>query len=215
MNFDGGETKILNPQKKISEETTLDVITQYRDILRQAMSGDIPSADNTKLTENQRKINQANALSKIIGFQMEMIIYARPVLKTNCYNFWKKRYPPEKREEFPFEKYESDYSKLMSINDFLKMCLQEIEKAKRSPKKDDDFIKEILNRSGESEFLLTDNFWEMIDDLADSFEQIYEKMIKHKIVSAGVEENEEYTQKELEKTFINDLAEIEEVEGGD
>jgi len=43
----------------------------------------------------------------------------------------------------------------------------------------------------------------MLEDLESSYEQIYLIMLTNKIVSAGIEEDEELSYKEKEEEFIN------------
>ena len=45
---------------------------------------------------------------------------------------------------------------------------------------------------------LTNNFFEMLDELENSYEKIYLLMLTNKIVSAGIEEDEELSYKDIE-----------------
>ena len=54
---------------------------------------------------------------------------------------------------------------------------------------------------------LTKNFYEMLEDLEASYEQIYLLMLTNKIVSAGIEDDEEMTYKEKEEEAIRRVVE--------
>jgi hypothetical protein len=209
LNFEQGEAKLINPQREIAKEVTLDVIIRHRDAMKQARTGERVNEDFTKLTHEQVRINQVRALSLIIAAQREMITISRPIIFNNCEKQWKKRYSDEnKRKEHPFKDYKCDYQDLMdNWLRFLKMCMQAIEVADRTKKIEDDFCKKVVNILGEEELILTDNFWSMIEDLEESYEQIYLKMLRHKIVSSGVEEDDDMTYKEREQEAIKRISE--------
>ncbi len=209
LNFEQGEAKLINPQREIAKEVTLDVIIRHRDAMKQARTGERVNEDFTKLTHEQVRINQVRALSLIIAAQREMITISRPIIFNNCEKQWKKRYSDEnKRKEHPFKDYKCDYQDLMdNWLRFLKMCMQAIEVADRTKKIEDDFCKKVVNNLGEDELILTDNFWSMIEDLEESYEQIYLKMLRHKIVSSGVEEDDDMTYKEREQEAIKRISE--------
>jgi hypothetical protein len=209
LNFEQGEAKLMNPQREIAKEVTLEVITRHRDSMKQARTGERPNEDFSKLTHEQVRINQVRALSLIIASQREMITISRPIIFNNCEKEWKKRYNDEKkRKEHPFKDYKCDYSDLMNNwLEFLKMCMNSIEIADRTKKIEDDFCKKVINSLGEEEILLTSNFWDMLEDLEESYEQIYLKMLRHKIVSSGVEEDDDMTYKEREQEAIKRISE--------
>lgn len=204
MAYEQGEAKVINPQKEIAKEIVLDVVMRHRDAIKQARTGERPNIDIAQITDEQKKFNQVKALVLIISAQREMITISRPIIFNNCEKQWKKRYPEEeKRKLFPFEDYKCDYKEILTWLEFLKECMHTIEIADRTRNKDDDFIKEIINHLGEKEYILTNNFYEMLDDLEGSYEQIYLRMIRHKIVSSGVEEDDDMSYKEKEKEAIS------------
>jgi hypothetical protein len=88
--------------------------------------------------------------------------------------------------------------------EFLRHCEQAIIIADKTKSVDDDFIvTKVDNNSGEEKNELTRNFYDMLEDLESSYEQIYLLMLTNKIVSAGIEEDEELSYKEKEEEFIN------------
>jgi len=79
----------------------------------------------------------------------------------------------------------------------LKGCEDAILEAERTKCTKDDFM--VSQQRNEGEFnVLTENFYEMVDDLEQTYEQIYLLMLTNKIVSAGIEEDESDSYQELE-----------------
>ena len=101
---------------------------------------------------------------------------------------------------------ENEYKTLMDWLVFLKNCESAILEAKATKCFKDDFM--IVKQKTEGDvFELTNNFFDMLDDLEQSYEQIYLLMLTHKIVSAGIEEDEEMTYKEKETEAIRRVVE--------
>lgn len=202
----GGDLKVFNPDKEISKEVTLEIIIRHRDALKQARTGETINESMDKIPDDQRKINQVRALNLIISAQREMITISRPVIWFRSLSKWKKTYKDDvEKKENPFdesnkpvEEMEYDYFKLKYWLNFLKCCESAIRTAEQTKQIDDDFI---IVKDGleESRHELTNNFFEMLDDLENSYEQIYLLMLVNKIVSAGIEEDEEMTYKMQEQ----------------
>ncbi len=205
--YEPGDLKVFNPNKEISREIILEVLIRHRDALKQARTGEIVGIPMDKIEDNQRKINQVRGLNLIISAQREMITISRPIIFFKSMQKWKKDYKTEKKEEIPpFEKEDNDYNQLMYWLDFLKDCEDAIIKAERTKRLDDDFLWVKQTNDGDINELTT-NFYEMVDDLESSYEQIYLLMLTNKIVSAGIEEDEEMTYKEKEKEAIRRVVE--------
>lgn len=207
MVFEEGEIKVFNPSKEISREITLEILIRHRDALKQARVGQIPGIEIEQLGDNQRKINQVRALNLIISAQREMITISRPIIFFSSMKKWKKEYKTEpEQKDNPFEEYKSDYKKLKEWLDFLGHCQQEIIGAEKSQTLADDFL--IIRQSVDGEiYELTANFFDMLADLEESYEQIYLLMLTNKIVSAGIEEDEEMEYKEKEREAIRRVVE--------
>lgn len=205
--YEPGDLKVFNPNKEISREIILEVLIRHRDALKQARTGEIVGIPMDKIEDNQRKINQVRGLNLIISAQREMITISRPIIFFKSMQKWKKDYKTEKKEEIPpFEKEDNDYNQLMYWLNFLKDCEDAIIKAERTKRLDDDFLWVKQTNDGDINELTT-NFYEMVDDLESSYEQIYLLMLTNKIVSAGIEEDEEMTYKEKEKEAIRRIVE--------
>lgn len=208
MAYEVGDIKVFNPNKDISREIILEVVTRHRDSLKQARTGELVGVSVEQIKDNDRKMNQVRALSLIISAQREMINISRPVIYFRSMQNWKKKYKEEEEQKTnPFDKFECDYKNLIEWREFLKYCEESILEAEKSASLEDDFLIEKIGKDGETVLELTGNFREMLDELEDSFEQIYLLMLTNKIVSAGIEEDEEMTYKEKEQEAIRRVVE--------
>ena len=202
-----GEIRVFNPNKEISKEITLEILIRHRDALKQARTGQLVGIEVEKLKDNDRIMHKVRALSLIIAAQREMITISRPITFFRSTQKWKKKYKEEsEQEENPFDKEENDYNKLKKWLEFLGFCEQEIIKAEKTKRLDDDFVLRKMTNEGEV-LELTKNFYSMLEELEESYEQIYLLMLTNKIVSAGIEEDEEKTYKEKEQEAIRRVVE--------
>jgi hypothetical protein len=90
----------------------------------------------------------------------------------------------------------------MEYRKFLKMCEQEIIKADATPSLEDDFMREIINPDGEINYYVTDNFFEMISDLEETWPKIEYLLYKYAILSRGFVKDEDITEKTKEEELI-------------
>jgi len=203
--YEAGDIKVFNPNKEISKEITLEVLIRHRDALKQARTGELAGVTVEQIPDNDRKVNQARALNLIIAAQREMVTASRPIIFFGATQKWKKKNKSEEDiKNNPFEKDDNDYSRLMSWLDFLRNCEQAIIIADKTKSLDDDFlVTKIDGNTGDEKNELTQNFYDMLEDLESSYEQIYLLMLTNKIVSAGIEEDEELSYKEKEEEFIS------------
>lgn len=207
MGYEPGEIKVFNPNKEISKEITLEILIRHRNAFKQARIGEIPGVPIETIKDNDRKMNQARALNLIIAAQREMVTISRPIINFTSIQKWKKKYKTEaEQKENPFEKEQNDYNKLIEWLDFLRECENAILDAEKTKSIKDDFL--VIKNYQDGEFYeLTRNFYEMLDDLESSYEKIYLIMLTNKIVSAGIEEDEELTYKEKEQEAIRRVVE--------
>jgi len=209
MGYEPGELKVFNPNKEISKEITLEILIRHRDALKQARTGELPNISMEQIKDNDRKLNQARALNLIIAAQREMITISRPIIFYTSMQKWKKKYKEgDEQGAHPFDKEENDYNTLISWLNFLRSCEKEILYAEKTKTIDDDFLVTKVRGNSAEEFKeLTKNFYEMLEDLESSYEKIYLIMLTNKIVSAGIEEDEELTYKEKEQEAIKRIVE--------
>lgn len=201
---DVGGIGVFNPAKDIAKEVTLQILIRHRDSLQQAREGIIPSDINKdkELSDNEKKINKVRGLYKTIASQREMVNISRPIIRFNCHKEWKKKNDnAEEKDKVKFEDEDNDYNSLM----FLKTILEEAEldmvKAEQTQSSKDDYLIEKRNQNG-TVFVLTNKYYELLNGLEELYEKIYFMMIKHKIVSTGIEEDDLKTYKELEEEAI-------------
>ncbi len=201
-----GDIRVFNPSKEISKEITLEILIRHRDAMKQSRTGELVDAKDP-ISDIDRKFNQVRALNLIISAQREMITISRPLVYFRSLQKWKKEFrEDEKKEKNPFEKQDNDYSKLKHWLGLLKACSQDIILAERTKTLKDDFlIKKEL--PGGDKYELTSNFHNMLDELESSYEQIYLLMLTNKIVSAGIEDDEELTYKEKEAEAVRRVIE--------
>lgn len=196
------DIKVFNPNKEISKEITLEILIRHRDALKQARTGELINVEIEKIDHNQRKINQVRGLNLIISAQREMITVSRPIIFFRSTQTWKKKYKKEEdQKKNKFEDHENDYNKIMGWLEFLSHCAKAIIEAEKTKNLKDDFVVKKQNNEGEF-YELTENFYEMVEDLESSYEQIYLLMLINKIVSSGIEEDEEMNYKQKEEEAI-------------
>jgi len=207
--YEPGDIKVFNPNKEISKEITLEILIRHRDALKQARTGELVGVSVEKIKDNDRKLNQVRALNLIIASQREMITISRPIIFFASTQKWKKKYKTsEEIENNPFDKQDNDYNRLIKWGKFLRDCEQAIITADKTRSLEDDFMITRVDNSSAEEFNeLTKNFYEMLEDLESSYEQIYLLMLVNKIVSAGIEEDEELSYKEKEEEAIRRVVE--------
>jgi len=205
----GGEVKNFNPNKRIAEELVLEVLLKHRDAVFQSNFGIRPGEDPKLIKDKDRIINQCAALRDMIGSQKMIIdIVSKSTIEKNCQARWRKKYKTdEERNKNPFKEEKNDLTELMFWRDFVKECHSRLIKADETPTLDDDFMISRINHTGDEENHLTKNFYEMYDDLMESYSKIYGLMITNKIVSSGLEENEELSYKEQEDELIRRVVE--------
>lgn len=211
---ESGDIKLFNPNKEISKEITLEILIRHRDALKQARTGELFGVPMNEIKDNDRKVNQVRALNLIIAAQREMVTTSRPIIWFRSTKSWKKKYKEKnaegenEQEKNPFHDFDCDYKRLIEWLDILRKCENAILEAERTKSLKDDFmITKTDNSTGEENNVLTPNFYEMLEDLESTYEQIYLLMLTNKIVSAGIEEDEEATYKEKEEEMIRRIVE--------
>lgn len=197
------EVKNFNPNREISIELVLDILLKHRNAVYKSWYGKDIGADEP-LNSNDRIKNQVSALREIIGSQTMMIdLVGRPNIEKNCLARWYKKYKTkEEKKDHPFKEEINDMTKLIEWRDFLKYCLEQLRHADITPSLEDDFMITKINQDGDEENELTNNFFEMRDELAESYNGIYGLLIEHEIVTQKDMEDEELTYREQEELFL-------------
>lgn len=208
MGDNTGEIQVYNPDKQISEQVTLKNILTHDAAMRLSRTGipDLPS--DKPLSFNQRMDNRLKGLNEIISAQQSLITNNKAIVRNNCEVQWgKKHKQDDEKKKSPFDKDANDYNELIAILDFLDACEQKIIKAKRTKMPDDDFIVKSEDHEGNMVLELTKNFFSMIKELEESYEEIYSALLKNKIVSSGFTVDEELGDKEKEEEAMRRIRE--------
>lgn len=200
-----GEINIYNPAKEIARESTLQTIINHRDAMSQARDGIVIGKEDPGLA--QRQFNKIKGLKKMIAAQLDMITISRPSVLNDCMIKWdRKNKGNEEESEEQFEDEDNNYNTLIYLKELLNEANRDIISADISKTKDDDYLIEQQGHDG-VKFVLTNKYFEMINGLEDTFEKIYLIMLKHKIVSSGIDQDEVKTYKEQEEEAIRRIVE--------
>jgi len=202
MAFEGGEIKTYNASQEIARNRDLPLILFYEDMMLQARTGKPPGLNMDDITDNQRKLNQVRGLSRVISALKQLINMSRSQIKYRAFSKWEKKNTAlEDEEKIEFEDDVNDYNTLMEYRNLLDACELDILEAEKTPTVDDDFLIKKQTTEGER-FELTKNFYEMLTELEDVWEEINLLMLTNKIISSGIEADEEFTYQEQEQEVI-------------
>jgi len=207
-NNNSGELQVYNPDKQISEQVTLKRIVEHDIAMYLARTG-IPNMPSEKpLTFNERIELRFKGLNHIISSQQCLITNAKPIVRINCENKWKKiNKTDEEKKEKPFDKEDNDYNELVAILNFLDICEQKIIIARRTKKLSDDFVLEKEDHEGNIIKELSPNFFNMLKELEESYDILYGILSENKIVSSGFSIDQEADDKAMEEELLRRITE--------
>ncbi len=196
---------VFNPAKDIAKEVTLQVLIKNRDATSQAREGVVFGLPEG--SDNEKKRNKVKGLYKMISSQREMINISRPIIRFSCHRSWKKKNEKiEDQEKKPFKKEKNDYNELMFAKGILEQAELDMVLAEQTESQKDDYLIEKTTPQGQT-YSLTRKYYEMMNGLEDLYEKIYFLMVKYKIVSTGLEDDELKSYKELEDEAIRRVTE--------
>ncbi len=203
-----GEIHVYNPDKQISEQITLKNIVTHNVAMKLARTG-VPELPSEKpLTLNQRIKLRFKGLNEVISGQQCIVTSIRAIVKNNSEAQWrKKNKSDEDKLKDPFDDEDNDYNELIAILRFLDICEQNIIKARQTKMPEDDFIVPRRSHNGETVLELTKNFFDMMKELEESYEEIYSIMLRNKIVSSGFTVDEELEDKQKEEEAMRRIVE--------
>ena len=203
-----GEIHVYNPDKQISEQVTLKNIVTHDTAMRLARTG-VPELPSEKpLTPNQRMKLRFKGLNEIISAQQCMVTNIKAIVKNNSEAQWRKRNKSDENKlENTFDDEDNDYNELVAILLFLDICEQNIITARQTKMPEDDFIVKRQDNNGEWVLELTKNFFAMMKELEESYEEIYSIMLRNKIVSSGFTVDEELEDKQKEEEAMRRIIE--------
>lgn len=203
-----GEIQVYNPDKQISEQVTLKNIVAHDVAMKLARTG-VPELPSEKpLTPNQRIKLRFKGLNEIISSQQCIVTNIKPIVKNNSEAQWRRRYKAdEDKEKHEFGEEDNDYNELVAILTFLDICEQKIIEARKTKMPEDDFIVKRQRNNGDITLDLTQNFFRMMKELEESYEEVYSIMLRNKIVSSGFTIDEELEDKQKEEEAMRRIIE--------
>lgn len=205
---ESGEIQVYNPDKQISEQVTLKNIVTHDLAMKLARTG-VPELPSEKpLTFSQRTKSRFKGINEVISSQQCMVTNIKPIVKNNSEVQWrKKNKSDEEKLKNEFGDEDNDYNELVAILRFLDICEQKIIKARKTKMPEDDFIVKRQEHNGDIVLELTNNFFEMMKELEESYEVTYGIMLRNKIVSSGVSTDEEMEDKQKEEEAMRRIIE--------
>ena len=204
---EGGDIQKFNASKDIAQQRDVKLILAHMDAIRQARSGETPFKSLYEMKDNEKKMNMVRGLMLVIYAQQDLILMSGAQVRSLSLAKWKKETATEKeREENPFEKHENDYNKLRLLSELLDACKMDIIEADRTRDLKDDFLIKKNTVDGEV-FEVTDNYYSLLKELETAYVELEGIMYRNKVISAGMEIDEEKTTRELEQDFINSVVE--------
>jgi len=193
-----GNVNVYNPDKQISEQITLANIVKHNHAMSLAMDGIPRDTEEIPKSPNERVSNMFKGIQEMISTQSTIIFAAAGVVETNNRNEWTSRNKSKEEEDIvSFDDIDNNFNELNAIIIFLEKWEQEIIDAKRTKKLDDDFIWERQGHDGELILELSPNFFKMRKKLCESYRVIHGILLREKILSNGVANDEDV--KEVEK----------------
>lgn len=203
-----GEIHVYNPDKQISEQVTLKNIVTHDIAMRLARTG-VPELPSEKpLSQNQRMELRFKGLNEMISGQQCIATNIKAIVKNNSDAQWRKKNKSnEDKEKNKFDDENNDYNELVAILEFLDNCEQKIIKARKTKMPEDDFIVRAQDNNGAFTLELTNNFFKMMKELEESYEETYSIMLRNKIVSSGFTVDEELEDKQKEEEAMRRIVE--------
>jgi hypothetical protein len=208
MAENSGEVQVYNPDKQISEQVTLKNIVTHDSAMKLSRTGVPELPSETPITPNQRMKLRFKGLNEIISAQQCMVTNIKAIVKNNSEVQWKKRNKSkEEKIKNKFDDDDNDYNELVAILYFLDICEQKIITSRKTKMPEDDFITKRQDNIGEWVLELTKNFFEMMKELEESYEETYSIMLRNKIVSSGFTVDEELEDKQKEEEAMRRIIE--------
>jgi len=207
MAYEIGDIKDFNVSKEIRHNVDLPMFIQYRLAATQARTGSTPIKSHHDMSDNERRINQVKGLTEINSAMRQIIDGTASRVKRKSKKRWEKQNSSLDNDDDEWEKDETtDYFKLKELKSFLKFAHEQMRIADETTSLEDDFSIE-ADIDGKKVVKLTDNYYNMLEDLEDAHEVLDDIMSRCGIDSMGMHEDEELTYKEQELAFIEAVKE--------
>lgn len=194
-----GEFKTFNADKEIAQQRDLQLVLNLTRAFTQARTGETPLKSHYAMSNNEKVLNRAKGLSEVIHALKDLVLLGRGRIYDYAFAKWKQKYSKEEEKlQKPFEQDENDFSRLEYIRKKLRACELDIIEADRTPSLEDDFVIEKQTSEGE-EWELTDNFFDMLEELENTWTDLELLLLGNKILSQGRIEDELLSYEELAK----------------
>ncbi len=180
------QIKIENIGSSISS-ILLSVLKNHEDYMNVAHLGGVNLAEQEALNRNSRVKRQCSSLPRIIASQLSLIRISLSVVELESIKEWKSKYPTSTQRDLqPFGNEGSDYLSLLEIRKLLRYCDECYREAQWTNNVRDDFIETIQQeRENYAVFdkVLTKNFFLMLEELEETFENIYSILLKNGLIT--------------------------------
>jgi hypothetical protein len=178
----------LSPSEKLGN-MLLDSLEAHKSFMRLIRMGGIDTEQIETLEDNNRMLLRVRSLIRVIAIQRELIANARPIVHHFNYTSWNQKYKSEEQKiKNTFENEDNDYNKLLFLLNFLKYAEQNIIMADQTKTLKDDFLIYKFDNNGNKKAILTSNFFEMAEDLEESFERIYSILLRNGLLITMITE---------------------------
>jgi hypothetical protein len=181
---DNKEIRIATPEEKLAD-IVLESIARHQYYMRMVRMGGDTFEELENTTDNDRQQIKARSLIRVVSIQRELLLHARPIVHHLEYSIWEKG---DKTK--PFEEDDNDYNNLLLCLKFLKHAGHLIRTADLTKTLADDFLIWKQTADGEKEARLTNNFYNMVDELEDCYEEIYKIMLTNGILTPTITQSQ-------------------------
>jgi hypothetical protein len=175
------KTNIKTNQREVAKDLFQEMLISHRDCLIQTLTGRHPLDEKIPMTPDQLVLNQERGLGLVLNAQLLLITFARPIIKTNVFKDWKDKYKEEvEQNAHPFLEQDNDFNELLAIQRVVDKARGKVTNAKRTKTLADDYIWYHEGGGGnEPYWYTTPNFDRAVKLIQDTYEAIFELLIKH------------------------------------
>lgn len=198
----GGEIKNFNSAKQITEFMDLRLVKELLDSFYVARRGVKPEQNIEEINLKTNVENKVQGLKSITYALKDLIMRGRGEIESEELTKWmNKNKGKEDKDKTNFEDEENDYNRLEYQRRKVNACFMDLIEAQKTRSLKDDFMVRRDTADGEI-YEVTDKYYEMLEELEDSWKEIEKILKQHKILSQGMIVDEELNYKEQERLFM-------------
>lgn len=197
----GGKLNIYNPAKELALQMAR-LIERHNKAVYFARTGE-KMDEETDFSPNKKQYNKLRGLREMANMQLLIVMNSSAKVEDDCFKKWKRK---NHKDNDLFEDDDNDYSKLTIKERTLELVIRDLDNAKLTKTKDDDYI---VEKQIENSILavLTNKYYDILKGLSESFKEIHAILLKHEILSSGEEEDMSKTYAEQEEEGIRRIVE--------